>query len=99
MTVEELRHWMGMREDGVDLLARVDGLPVGVGQASPKVDSPTATYGMASVRVLPEHRRLGIGTALLAAGSAHARALGKVGLELTMWEDDPAAAAFAAHHR
>jgi GNAT superfamily N-acetyltransferase len=70
-TVDELR--AQATPDRLMLLARVDGVVVGSGMAS---RSETAGGGFAAPRVLPGHRRRGIGSALLRALAEHVTALG-----------------------
>ena len=69
-SVEALEHVLAAEPETLFVLARVDGEPVasGVGKLS---SMPGHLYAMA--RVLPERRRQGVGTALLAALSDHAR--------------------------
>ena len=48
-----------------------------------------------AVRVLPEHRRRGIGRALAARAAEHARALGRDGVNCFVYADEPHSIAFA----
>lgn len=74
------------------LLARDDhGVVVGSGLAD---RSDTAGGAFVAPRVLPEHRRRGVGTLLLQALADHARTLGLP--ELRGMVDDPESLAFAA---
>lgn len=84
-TVELLRHELATRAETAFLLARLDGEPVGAGtgMASSIGD---ALYAMA--RVLPSHRRRGVGAALLHALSAHARTVDRRALVGRMLEAD-----------
>jgi GNAT superfamily N-acetyltransferase len=70
-TVAELREQDS--PDRVMLLARVDGRVVGSGLAG---RAETADAAFAAPRVLPEHRRRGIGSALLRALAEHCTSLG-----------------------
>lgn len=72
------------------LLAVVDGEVVGSGAAA---RSETAGGGFAAPRVLPEHRRKGIGSAILEALAEHCTGLGLP--ELRAGADDEGALAFA----
>src|ERR1700682_1001715 len=72
VTAEQL---VASAEDGrLLLLAARDGVAVGCGIAA---RSSFGGRAFIAARVLPEHRRQGIGTALLRALSDHARALGR----------------------
>jgi len=73
------------------LLAERGGEPAGCAIASP---SSWAGCCFVGPRVLPEHRRRGVGTALLRAASAHARVLGRH--ELIAHAGDEGALAFAS---
>lgn len=90
-TTAVLRHELETQPETVFLLARVDGTPVGAGtgKASSIGD---ALYAMA--RVLPSHRRRGVGAALLGALSEHARSVGRGSLFGRVREDDLDACAF-----
>jgi mycothiol synthase len=76
------------------LLAEHDGVAVGCGIAAP---SHFGGRAFVAARVLAEHRRRGIGTALLRALSAHARALGREGINAFVYADEPHSIAFAEH--
>jgi GNAT superfamily N-acetyltransferase len=89
-TVDELR--ARATPDRLMLLARVDGVVVGSGVAS---RSETAGGGFAAPRVLPGHRRQGIGSALLRALAEHVTALGLP--KLRGMTEDPGSLAFATH--
>ncbi|MFZ2014639.1 MAG: GNAT family N-acetyltransferase [Nocardioides sp.] len=89
-TVTELR-----AQDSPDrlmLLALLDGVVVGSGMAA---RSDSAGGGFAAPRVLPEHRRRGVGTAVLRALAEHVAALGLP--ELRGMVEDPGSLAFATH--
>jgi GNAT superfamily N-acetyltransferase len=77
---EELEH--------VDLLAYVDGEPVGIAKLSGDSESVRSGCPWIDVGVLPARRRRGIGSALLEAVSAQARRQGKVALAGEARADD-----------
>ena len=87
-TVEELRAQESATR--VFLLARRDGVVVGTGMGD---RSETAGGGFAAPRVLPEHRRQGVGTALLRALADHCSSLGVP--EIRSSVDDEGSLAFA----
>ena len=87
-TVEELRAQESATRTFV--LARDHGVVVGAGMAD---RSETAGGGFAAPRVLPDHRRRGVGTALLHALADHCVALGLP--ELRSSVDDDGGLAFA----
>lgn len=74
--------------DHVDLLAYVDGEPVGVAKLSGDSESVRSGCPWIDVCVLPARRRRGIGSALLEAVSAYARRQGKTGLAGEARADD-----------
>jgi mycothiol synthase len=76
------------------LLAENDGVAVGCGIAAP---SHFGGRAFIAVRVLAEHRRCGIGTELLRSLSAHARSLGREGVNAFVYADEPHSIAFAEH--
>jgi mycothiol synthase len=76
------------------LLAERDGAAVGCGIAAP---SHFGGRAFIAVRVLAEHRRRGIGTELLRSLSAHARSLGREGVNAFVYADEPHSIAFAEH--
>ena len=87
-TVEELRAQESATR--LFLLARKQGVVVGSGMAD---RSETVGGGFAAPRVVPEHRRQGVGTALLHALADHCVALGLP--ELRSSVDDEGSLAFA----
>src|SRR3954468_19408878 len=89
--VATLEHDLATEPTTRFLLASYDGVPVasGVGKRSSIGD---AMYAM--VRVLPGYRCRGVGTAVLAALSRHARAFGHGSLIGRLREDDEAARGF-----
>ena len=87
-TVAEMRE-----QDSPDrllMLATIDGTVVGSGVAD---RSDTAGGGFVAPRVLPEHRRRGVGSALLTALADHVAALGLP--EVRSMVDDPRSLGFA----
>jgi mycothiol synthase len=76
------------------LLAQDAGVAVGCGIAAP---SHFGGRAFIAVRVLPEHRRRGIGTELVHALSEHARGLGRDGVNAFVYADEPHSIAFAEH--
>ena len=72
----------------IDLLAELDGEPVGAAFVERHGDDPAGPEGWVSVRVLREFRRRGVGTALFRAVSEHARADGRTALTMSAQEDD-----------
>jgi GNAT superfamily N-acetyltransferase len=90
LTLEELR--ARDSPDRLLLLAVEDGVVVGSGIAD---RSDTAGAGFVAPRVLPEHRRLGVGSALLRALAEHCSGLGLPTAVTSI--DDDGSLAFAAH--
>ena len=93
VTAERLR---AQDEDGrMLLLASLAGADAGCG-----ISAPSGFDGRAflAARVLPEHRRRGVGTELVRALSAHARALGRTGVNAFVSAGDPGSIAFAEGH-
>lgn len=89
-SVAELR--AGDSADRLLLLARVGGVVVGSGLSD---RSESACGGSVIPRVLPDHRRRGIGTALLHRLAAHVQSLGLA--TLRSGADDAGSLAFARH--
>ena len=80
--------------DRVDLLALEDGDPVGMGFLSADPVSRETGRAFVQVKVPEEHRGRGVGSALLAAVSNHARRLGVSALRCSAREDDAYSVAF-----
>jgi mycothiol synthase len=92
VTAEQL---VASDEDGrLLLLAESGGTAVGCGIAAP---SHFGGRAFLAARVLPGHRRRGIGTELLHALSVHARGLGRDGINAFVYADEPHSIAFAEH--
>jgi GNAT superfamily N-acetyltransferase len=87
-TVAEMRELDS--SDRLLLLATLDGTVVGSGVAD---RSDTAGGGFVAPRVLPEHRRRGVGSALLTALADHVATLGLP--EVRSMVDDPRSLGFA----
>lgn len=80
-------------EDGrLLLLAALDGVDAGCGIGVP---SGFAGLTFTMARVLPEHRRRGVGSELVRALCDHARALGREGINAFVDAVDPGSLAFA----
>jgi len=79
-------------EDGrLLLLASLDGADAGCGVAAP---SGFRGRAYLAARVLPEHRRRGVGGELVRALAEHARALGRTGVNAFVDASDPGSLAF-----
>lgn len=89
-TPEQVRSFVD--PDHLLLLAEADGDAVGCG-----ICDRSSFDGRAFIaaRVLPDHRRQGIGAAIVRALGAHARALGLVGASGFVYADEPHSIAFA----
>jgi GNAT superfamily N-acetyltransferase len=90
--VEELRHNFERDKKSIWALAYLDGEPVGTGVGRTS-SIPAANY--AAVRVLPESRRHGVGSALLDAVAEHARDARRSELWGRIRADDAASLGFA----
>ncbi len=80
--------------DHVDLYALLDEEIVGTAMLAGDPHSVGSTHPYAEVHVLSAHRGRGIGSALLADLSRHARGLGKLGFVCEARADDPDSVAF-----
>jgi GNAT superfamily N-acetyltransferase len=88
-TVESLRFNLDANSDLAYLVARAGGEPVACGFVE-----PSGPYAAGDVAVVPEHRRRGVGSSMLAELSRRARALGKDELQGEVKESDPESSAF-----
>jgi len=85
------REWVveqRQKPDNLDLLAALDDVPVGVATVSKFSGDAGGELAYATIRVLQESRRRGVGTALFAAASEHARSLGKSATMTVVRNDD-----------
>ncbi len=89
--VDELRHSFEQDTESLWVLGYLDGEPAGTGVGRP---SSLAGANYAAVRVLPDLRGRGVGSALLAAIAEHARARGATELWGRIRADDEATLAF-----
>jgi GNAT superfamily N-acetyltransferase len=92
-TMDEVRSYKSSVRHHHDVVARVDGEPVG--SALTVVVPQRSDRVFAVVTVLPSHRRRGVGTALYASLSAWALGLGIGEVEVPVLDDDPESLAFA----
>src|SRR6185436_21067676 len=83
-----------LQTERADLLAYVDGLPVGTAVLSGDAESVTSGVPYLQVSVLPAYRGRGVGDALLRAVSDEARRFGRTGLQCEVDEDDAYSRAF-----
>jgi GNAT superfamily N-acetyltransferase len=83
-----------MAPETVELLAWVDGRPIGGGFVGPSLSEPRAPHAACSGYVVAEARGRGIGHALYAEISRRARTLGKTELESTTPAEDVASLDF-----
>jgi mycothiol synthase len=89
-TPEQVRAFV--EPDRLLLLAEEDGLAVGCGLCD---RSSFGGRAFIAARVLPAHRRQGIGTVIARALAAHARSLGLDGVSGFVYADEPHSIAFA----
>jgi predicted N-acetyltransferase YhbS len=76
------------KPDQLDLIAERDGEPVGAASASKFGGSPEGDFAYVTMRVVAEHRRVGVGTMLHLRASEHARDLGKSRFYAVVRDDD-----------
>jgi mycothiol synthase len=87
MTIEA--HFAETRQDDrADLLAYLDGTPVGTATGRRHFENRDSPLAFVSVRVLEQARRRGVGSALFRAISEHARSIGRSGLYTIVRLDD-----------
>lgn len=91
-SVADLRNQLGAFAVPAPALALLRDEPVGFGL----VDAGGEPFAAADLGVLPEHRRRGVGSALLAWIRGQARRAGSEGLQLEVMQDRPEALAFLA---
>ena len=85
------------RPDNLDLIAELDGVPVGVATTDEFGGAPDGDLAYLTLRVLPERRRSGVGGALHARAAEHARSLGKERFYAVVRHDDADSLAFYGH--
>jgi mycothiol synthase len=90
VTIEQMQ--ASVEPERVLLLADVGGAPAGCGIAD---RSNFGGRAFAAVRVLLEHRRRGVGTALYLELATHGRSLGLEGVNAFVYADEPHSIAFA----
>lgn len=94
VTLAEVHAFKSRVRDVVDFLALIGGEPVGSAVAAILPQRPSIAFALSTV--LPERRRLGVGTALYEVVSSWARDRGLESMWAPVEEDDPASLAFAA---
>ena len=92
LTPEQLLRRKERQPDRLYLLAEQERRPVGVALVTP-TDSPNRRF--VGIRVLPDRRRRGIGTALYEQAMAHARSLEPEWISTQVSEADPDSVAWA----
>lgn len=93
-SLEDLRHLRSTAADPMHVTAALDGEVVGFGYSGVWPGTESDGVLQADVAVLPERRRRGVGSALLAVISNQADRLGKATLQFEVGEDDPESLAF-----
>lgn len=88
VTSEGLRRWLVDEPTVEHMLADLDGEPVGVAFCQEQGDLRHTDVAGAFLGVVAGARRQGVGSALYAAISDHARRLGKARLQVDLWEDE-----------
>jgi mycothiol synthase len=90
-TVANLRHALASSTEGLTfIVARLRDEPVACGF----VEGPPENFAPADIAVVPDSRRMGIGSAVLAYVSERARALGKDVLQLEVRKSDESSRSF-----
>ena len=89
--VDEIEHFIAMDTESAWLLALAGDEAVGCGVGRPS-SIQSSLYAMA--RVLPEHRRQGVGTRIYEGLSRHARGIGRGSLWGRVREDDAESRSF-----
>ena len=88
VTVEGLRRWIEHERTVKHVLGYLDGDAVGAGFAQEQGDLRHTHVAGAFFGVVAATRGHGVGSALYAAVSEHARTLGKARLQVDLWEDE-----------
>ena len=89
--VANLRHALESSTEGLTfIVARLGAEPVACGF----VEGPPEDFAPADIAVVPDRRRMGIGSAVLADISERARALGKEALQLEVKKSDESSRSF-----
>jgi mycothiol synthase len=91
-TLENLRFNLDAKKELAYFVARLGDEPVGCGFVE-----PWTAVASGHIEVVPEHRRRGVGSALLAEISTRARELGKDTLQGEVRESDPESREFVEH--
>lgn len=95
VTIEAVHSYRDSALHYVDYLARLNGLPVGSGTGAIFGYRPQRAETL--ITVLPEHRRSGIGTALLSTITQWSRDLGAHEIEASVLGHDVESLSFARH--
>ena len=85
------------KPDHLGFIGELDGAPVGAASAGLFYGNRNGEFGFASIRVVAEARRRGVGTALDVHCSQHVRALGKSRLYVMVRSDDEDSLVYFAH--
>jgi GNAT superfamily N-acetyltransferase len=93
VTLADVHSYKASLADHLDLLAQLEGLPVGSAVAAIQPQQPDRVFAL--VTVLAEHRRLGVATAIYEAISAWARERDLDSIEVPVLDNDPESLAFA----
>jgi GNAT superfamily N-acetyltransferase len=88
VTSEGVRRWLEDERTAEHVLGSLDGEDVGAAFCQEQGDLRHTDVAGAFFGVLPGSRRQGVGSALYAAVSDHARRLGKARLQVDLWEDE-----------
>lgn len=88
ITTDGLRLWLEHERTAEHVLGYLDGEAVGAAFSQEQGDLRHTDIATAFIGVVAERRRQGVGSALYAAVSEHARSLGKNRLQMDLWEDE-----------
>ena len=94
VTGEGLRRWIATERTVQHVLGYLRGTAVGVAYAQEQGDLRGTDVAGAFIGVVTSARAHGVGSALYAAISDHARAIGKARLQVDTWEDEREGLAF-----